>query len=479
MRRCLPAVVIALGLAAGAIPASALDLPAAARPAANLVDRSADVITSSNVEYVATIPLDSPGVGGDVVRVGEQVRFYVTGAKGISIYDVTDPALPVPLGFGLFHHAQNEDVEVSADGSRVVIAADGSILVPVAPENVGIHVFDTSDPLNIVRIGTVADGSHTAECADDTCEWIWASDGQIWDATDLAGQGLVQAGYWNRLPDGTLITGTNTRGGHAVERDATGLMIVDNTTRVVFDVTGAFVAGSSPAAPAVLATGQPKGPDGGLQHNNVRPNAEQWVPRPDDDGTVAGDGSPMRPGELLLGNSESNLNPSCPADAGGLTTWDMRNFERDGRLVQLSAFRPVNGTYADGNPALNALGCSGHWFTYDDGVIAAGWYEHGGRFVGVDEATGELTDLGFFQPLVAESSAAHWVATSTSTSSTTPGASTSCASTAPRRSPATPSCCAAGPSSTAWARSPPPSATPAGSADGRRPARRRPARRPA
>ncbi len=32
-------------------------------------------------------------------------------------------------------------------------------------------------------------------------------------------------------------------------------------------------------------------------------------------------------------------------------------------MKQLDVLRPVSGDYTDGNPAVNGLGCSGHWFT--------------------------------------------------------------------------------------------------------------------
>ena len=413
-RRSLLLVAIVVGLVATGSPA-ATALPSAGAPAGTgglpvALERlplTGAFPTSSNVQYVGTIPLDSPGVGGDVVVVDGQRRFYVTGLKGLSIYDVTNPALPTLLGFFPFHHAQNEDVEVSEDGSRVVIGADGSILVPVAPQNVGIHVLDTSNPSNIRLLASNRDSTHTAECATADCTWIYASNGRIYDATRAAEGVLERAGNWNVMPDpanpGAVMTVPGGR--HALERDATGLVISDSATRLVLDPTGRYGQGvGTPAVPEVIATGKPQPGDGGLQHNNVRPAAEQWVPR------AAGDGDPtMRPGELLIGNSESNLRPTCSASSGGLTSWSMVNFDRGAELRQLSAFRPVNGTYADGNPAVNALGCSGHWFTWQNGIVAASWYEHGVRIIDVDEATGEFRELGWFQPGAAEAGAAHWI----------------------------------------------------------------------
>lgn len=67
------------------------------------------------------------------------------------------------------------------------------------------------------------------------------------------------------------------------------------------------------------------------------------------------------------------------------------------------------GIYLDGDPAANALGCSGHWFTERAGLVAAGWYEHGTRFIDVDQQTGAITEVGYFQPVYGSASAAHWV----------------------------------------------------------------------
>jgi hypothetical protein len=121
----------------------------------------------------------------------------------------------------------------------------------------------------------------------------------------------------------------------------------------------------------------------------------------------------MRPGELVLGNSESNINPQCSAP-GGFSTWSVVNFEKKtdptvSEIVQLEVFRPLNGTWADGNPAVNALGCSGHWFTENDGLVAASWYEHGVRFLEVDPTFGTIREVGYFQPAVTEAGAAYWV----------------------------------------------------------------------
>ena len=218
---------------------------------------------SDNVSYVGTIPLDSPGVGGRVLKVGKQVRFYVTGLKGLTIYDVTDPALPIPLGTFPFPHAQNEDVDVSEDGKRVIISADGALLIPIMPATRGIHVIDTSNPMQPALLGSINEGNHTSTCADAKCHWLYGSSGNIYDARKPAA--IKNVGRWAPGDAG---------GGHDLSRDATGLVISDTSPRYVLDPR------KNPANPKVIATGMPSEKiEPRYQHNNIRPHAEKWKPR--------------------------------------------------------------------------------------------------------------------------------------------------------------------------------------------------------
>ena len=88
----------------------------------------------------------------------------------------------------------------------------------------------------------------------------------------------------------------------------------------------------------------------------------------------------------------------------------MRGWERGEPMRQIDVLQPANGLLAtDGRPPVNALGCSGHWFTERDGLLAASWYEHGTRFVELDLATGALEEVGWFQPVATQAGAAHFV----------------------------------------------------------------------
>jgi hypothetical protein len=381
-------------------------------------------LSSDNVEYVGTIPIDAPGVGGAVREHGGtgQTLFYATGLKGLTVYDVSDPAAPVLVGMLAFPHSQNEDVSVSDDGTRVIISADGSLAVPIMPHSRGIHVVDTTDPTAPTLVASHPDSNHTTECADPACDWLYASTtGGIYDAT-RADEGIIERieRNWNVLPDGTEVGGR-----HALNLDEAGLLISDSHPRLILDPrphVGDDGTVYGPDNPELLAYGfRDDSIDPRLQHNNWRPNAPDWTPRranrkgnikPDAYAEPEGPGAlpagSLRDGEILIANSESNLNPTCSM-AGGLSTWDLRDFDKGRAPVELEVFRPVNGTWAEGDPAINALGCSGHWFTVRDQYVTASWYEHGVRFFEVGLDTGAIDEIGFFQPVATEAGAAIWI----------------------------------------------------------------------
>jgi hypothetical protein len=104
----------------------------------------------------------------------------------------------------------------------------------------------------------------------------------------------------------------------------------------------------------------------------------------------------------------------CTDAKAGLTTWDTSGWKKTHTFKELDTFRMKNGTVTDGNPAINApFGCSSHWFTThpdwnNGGLIAAGFYNHGTRFLKVD-AKGKIAEVGFFLPTGGGTSGAYWV----------------------------------------------------------------------
>ena len=373
--------LVALALPGGAAPITATTV---------FLDPGPGGFSSANVTYVASIPTGA-GVSARVVTVKGQRRLYLSSAHGLTIYDISNPALPIPLGELPIYNWENEDIAVSADGSTTILTEFESQFY--------LHVVDTSNP-SVPRLAgsIIGDGSHTAECADVHCNYLFASNGKTYDIRNRSKPvALPEAHWWSTL--------VGAGEAHNLHRDSAGYWTADETPLVVFRAHNPLHPHRVTSGPVTLNTA--------YQHNNIRPAAARYRPR------RAGDHSrALRPGELLMGEGETNFSPRCGSGSGAFSTWSMVNFDKGRPMRQLHVLRPVSGSYTDGNAAINALGCSGHWFTVRENVtpryrghylVAAGWYEHGTRFLSVNARTGSIAQVGYFQPVRGSTSAAYWI----------------------------------------------------------------------
>src|SRR3954453_8122623 len=80
-------------------------------PVTQFLDPGPGGFTSSNVSYVASIPTGA-GVSAGEVAVKGRRRLSVSSAPSLTIYDITNPALPVPLGVLPIYTWENEDMAV-------------------------------------------------------------------------------------------------------------------------------------------------------------------------------------------------------------------------------------------------------------------------------------------------------------------------------------------------------------------------------
>jgi hypothetical protein len=370
-------------------------------PAGAAVDAGTPVpgvsFTTDNIEHVGYLAEVGPTVSARVVTVEGQRRLYVSSiARGLSIYDIDDAANPSLIGLLPLGGWQNEDLAVSSDGNLAVLAYGDS-------NNYSFnHIVDTSDPTAPRLLSRTSGGDHTAECVTADCRWLYGSEGNIYDLSDPAAPKTLSATWIAHARN----QGVNISGyPHKLVLDGAGYLISDSSPRVVFDIT-------DPANPIVVTyAANPRGSENiRYQHNNLRPRAQDWQPRTAED---PGDEA-LRPGELLLAGGETNLQPQCNGTNGPFMTWDMRDFDKGRPMTLANTFRPLaNGNYADGNPAVNAVGCSNHWFDWtqdgDDYLVATAWFEHGMRLLDVDAATGEIAEVGFFQPINGSTGAAYWI----------------------------------------------------------------------
>lgn len=370
-------------------------------------------VTSDNVSLVCTIPLDAPGNAGHIQTVDGRTSLYVSSRKGISIYDVTDPAATELLGHLPFPHWQNEDASVADDGSRMIVAVDGGLPLPDVVAT-GLWVFDTSDPSDIQLVGVHPDAPHTASCAEPTCAYLYASNGRIYDASGATtpiplAEGIAAARHGEAIGIEHVgefardSSGEPVRSLHAVHRDASGLITTDSRPRLILDPR------EDPTRPQVIAEFLPDDArDPRLQHGNQRPAALDYEPRPAGYTPGSLDEDPMRPGELLVTTSESNVNPNC-TNSGSIATWDLRGFDQGVTPRQIEVLHPVNGGVPTSpDPMANAAGCSAHWFDLVDELMVASWYDHGTRFLRIHTETGAIEQLGWFQPRNGLATASFW-----------------------------------------------------------------------
>lgn len=440
MRRIALLLAIAVIAAFNAIPAGA------AQSALTYLDPGVGGFMSANLSYVGTLANESPGVGAKIVTVNGKKRFYVSSVQGLSVYDVTNPALPLPLGHLELPHWENEDVTVSKDGKTILMSEFTGTYM---------HVIEARDLPNgllaLVPVGfTTGPSGHIVDCIDDACNMVYGSEGKMIDLRDKTKPTVLKTNWatMNGLP-------TN---GHNLQFDDAGLLWTDTTPISALDV-------SDPLNPVAVVKGNKSVQTSNktaYQHNNIRPNAAMFDAR-DTEEEIADPN--LRPGELLMGNGETNFTGTCNSGSGPFSTYKIKNMTpgNTDALAIADVFRPVSGQYTDGNPAVNAIGCSGHWFTVQpastvvpqppapeeptdppasaisnsraaqasgkgrapgtlsaeaptaeatatpDYLVAAAWYEHGTRLLSVDKASGEITQKGFFQPVAGSASAAHWI----------------------------------------------------------------------
>lgn len=326
-------------------------------------------ITSDNVEYVTFVPFEQATATG-ANAYGKYL--YVTSWHKFSIYDIEDPEAPshvstVPFGFKF----ENEDVGTNG---KIMLFSES------APGNV-LHVWDVSDKANPQPLSQVQGaGDHTTSCILN-CTWAYGSEGHITDLRNPAKPKLMEETWGDGTPPGN--------NGHDVTEVAPGIVLTSTNPMMLLD------ARKDPTNPKLLATSEDMP---AFVHSNLWPNngkddfalstGETWVPA---------------------------ANARCTDSSAGLSSWDGTHWKKTKSLTLIDTIRMKNGTGADGNPpgANGPFGCSSHWFDThpkfnDGGLVAAGFYNHGTRFIEV-ASNGKLKEIGFFLPYGGGTSAAYWI----------------------------------------------------------------------
>ena len=186
MRRPLVLIVALLAVVAGIIPAAAEESTLAQ------VAPGVGGFMSSNISYVGTLLSDSSGVGARVhVMPDGERRFYVSGAQGLSIYNIDNPALPVLIG-------AVRDPELRERGRQRLRRRQDRPDERVHRSTRYYYVFHASDPIGPLGQVTITMGdapplsaAHIVDCIDDACDYFYGSDGHIYDARQVQRRELV------------------------------------------------------------------------------------------------------------------------------------------------------------------------------------------------------------------------------------------------------------------------------------------------
>ena len=330
------------------------------------------------VEYVTYIPFDNSTSTGVTIQ-GKYM--YLTSWKAISIYDISDPENPtltdtLPVGF-MF---ENEDVEITPDANYLFFSE-------TIPDD-DLHVYDIEDKTNIQLVTSlVGAGDHTFSCLLK-CKWGYGSEGTIINLADptqpkmVAEPGSDQSWHAKIGLAGGAHDVTEVKNGYALISTLSGPLM--------------YVDARDPVNPKVEALAE-KPSEEYLFHSGEWPNegADRWV--------------------LMQG--EQNFQPRCDPEANGpFLVYDTQGWQNTHTFKLSDQYAVQNGTYSDGNPPANGLGCSAHWFeshpTFDNGgIVAMGYYEHGTRFFNIT-SKGKIQEAGVFLPYGGSTSAAYWASRS-------------------------------------------------------------------
>jgi hypothetical protein len=372
--------------------ALALAVALAAAPLAAADKTGPDWVSSDNVEYLGSIKQDVGLTTGAKV-VGD--RLYVTSGKNITIYDISKPESPQTLGSMKVNVAW-ENEEVPTNGKVLAVASDFYAATPscgLALSVTGcVQFFDVRDPSNIKEVGSVPIANHTAECVLD-CQYFYGRVGTIIDARGiLDGKPPTVVGNWI---DELRSQGVDSKSCHHMREIRPGVLLTACRPFAVITVNPQDAPGASPEHPKVLYTGA----------SDAFVHSARW-PRGGRD-------------KLVLIGGETNFTGRCGGSNGEFRTYGAeavaagRSTTFEGPLAHL---QPAgNGTYVDGKPPVNHLGCSVHWFQEhasfkNGGLVALSEYEDGVRFLQI-KRNGQIAEQGFFAPLGGSSSSPKWART--------------------------------------------------------------------
>jgi hypothetical protein len=403
-------VVVACGMAAGALLATA-----AAPPIAGAAQ-------SANVQEVGSIPNLAAAIS--INFIGDTM--FVSTVHGVYSYDVSDAASPKLLGVLPMYIWENEDVDIDRVHKRLFISRDprGFTSPAVGGDTFPygmVHIIDISNPSLMVELNAfLVPAGHTTTCVNN-CDVIWtagpyanAQTQPQWHGRPIFATDVTDPMNPKPCPD-PIDTDHNDGQNdyvHDVQVDAEGIAWVTGQG----GVRGYWTSGRhlNPVSGQVeTATGCKPIPYAGagspasattsrFMHNSWR----DWSNTPT--GTEPGPGGVPRNDVLLA--TEENIVSDCKT-SGRFVAYDLRGtYDGEGfnpatdptaRMTVLDTWTPEKQE--------GSTGCdSSHYFTSrGDGVTANAFYTQGVRFLDTSDPT-NIRQVGYFVNSDSDTWAAYW-----------------------------------------------------------------------
>jgi hypothetical protein len=358
------------------------------------------VATSNNVELVGKAP-NSQGISGDFSRSTE--HFYVSSLDGISVYDTSNPRLPLLVGELPLSNFENEAMnygERRKDGKLT----DQFVLVGVDlqaagtdPQHVNpgdgqqVIIVDVSDPANPFQrseVDPVSSSTHTVSCLRQVqCRFAYSAGNRgtfsIIDLRNLDKPVEVDSnpnkdgvqGFKSpalepslRFRNGAGHKWNFDRRGHGFHTGAAGTAVFDVTNPTNPKLLNTTTAVANPQTPEQKARGY----NDFIHHNSWHPHEGQFK---------ANSAPRLSNGNVLLITEEDYLETDC-SKAGSFQTWKINSFGKPIRPLDKVELTDLGGPTEVVKP--RDVFCSAHWFDYhQSGIVAIGYYGGGTRLLDV------------------------------------------------------------------------------------------------
>ena len=432
-----------------------LALPAAA--SAQTPEGNVPGVSSPNIDFVTSRP-GTTAISG--VFSPSAPFFYVSGLDSLTVFDVKNPANPVPVGKLVNAIFENEAMTMGErrlpDGKIQRFLLVGNDAAEVAVDSGGVSrgriggrqltIVDVTDPANPRVVGMTPDpgtllgqpvlpganskgavttSTHTVACVTANCEYAYTAgqgvdpDGNgplkpvgkvsIIDLRDLTKPVEVKTVTSPAAGPNPVFPGGS---GHHWSIDGAGIGTHTGSGGIaMFDV-------SDPLNPRILEASDANGIktpyNDFILHNAQRPNPLAFAP---------GQPANVANGNVLLVTEEDYASEGDEVEcdkAGTFQTWEIKSLDPGPFAAANPLLEPGKGTIAPldiinaplegGGGTSTPIGafCSAHWFDYhQSGIVAQAYYQQGLRLIDVRNPR-DLKQFGFFTGTAGETWDAYW-----------------------------------------------------------------------